>query len=99
MFLFEWQGSDDRQEEQNTCEQIIKTKLLNGNSNGSKECDENFDADAILPPSPSKSSNTFIEPNSASNTSHDVAPPTPDSEKLDALLKIIITSILNILFC
>lgn len=59
------------------------TSLVNGNSNSSHEIEASFNADATLPPSPAKSTNTFsgsTEPNSASNSSHD-SQPSPDNER------------------
>lgn len=59
------------------------TSLVNGNSNSSHEIEASFNADATLPPSPAKSTNTFsgsTEPNSASNSSHE-SQPSPDNER------------------
>lgn len=70
--------ADDSFKPSNESKQV-KTKLLNGNSN-SNTCDESFDADATLPPSPSKHSNTFTDLMSSSNTSHD-AVASPDRER------------------
>lgn len=59
------------------------TSLVNGNSNSSHEIEASFNADGTLPPSPSKSTNTFsgsTEPNSASNSSHE-SQPSPDNDR------------------
>lgn len=79
-------GTDEESEEldeSNDNDSNNTYKLVNGSS---KDYDESFDADATLPPSPSKSANTFsenTEPTSGihSNSSSQENPSSPGSER------------------
>ncbi|XP_055308645.1 tyrosine-protein phosphatase non-receptor type 61F-like isoform X1 [Sitodiplosis mosellana] len=69
-------GVDD--DEQATTEQT--TKLLNGtSSNGSNECEDSFNPDATLPPSPTKMSTTSLTEFNNSNSSLET-PSSPEND-------------------
>lgn len=68
---------DDDEQTTNEC-----TKLLNGtSSNGTNEYEDSFNADATLPPSPTKTSNTSI---TELIDSHEV-PSSPENDRLTIL--------------
>lgn len=74
------ESSDDREDNEDlTNEQSMK--LLNGTStNGTNEFEENFNADATLPPSPTKTSTTSLTEISNSHSSHEL-PSSPENER------------------
>lgn len=66
-------NNDDDDDESVTNEDT--SKLLNGtSSNGNPECELSFDADATLPPSPSKSSNPSLTEQTTANSSYELSP-------------------------
>lgn len=74
-------GSSDELEDDDDDEQTTNecTKLLNGtSSNGTNEYDDSFNADATLPPSPTKTSNTSV---TELIDSHEV-PSSPENDRL-----------------
>lgn len=73
------ESSDDENNDQLTTEP--STRCLNGtSSNGNNECDNSFDPDATLPPSPSKTSNASLAELISPNSSHDV-PSSPENDR------------------
>lgn len=78
-------SSDEADDDQITNEP--STKLLNGtSSNGSNEYDDNFDPDATLPPSPSKTTNTSLTEFTSANSSSHEMPSSPENERFNILL-------------
>lgn len=77
---------EDVDDDQATTEQ--STKLLNGtSSNGSNECEDSFNPDATLPPSPTKTSNTSFAEFNNSNSSLET-PSSPENDRFYIQIKI-----------
>lgn len=77
-------SSDEADDDQITNEP--STKLLNGtSSNGSNEYDDNFDPDATLPPSPSKTTITSLTEFTSANSSSHEMPSSPENERFNTL--------------
>lgn len=85
--------SDEPNDDDDQITNEPSTKLLNGtSSNGSNEYDNNFDADATLPPSPTKTTNTSqTELISANSSSHEM-PSSPENERFYIYYLLILIS-------
>lgn len=75
---------DESSDEREVDDDLINeqsTKLLNGiSSNGTNECEDSFNADATLPPSPTKTSNASYTEISNSTSSHEI-PSSPENDR------------------